>query len=402
MFQRAPLITNPLSDEAKAEIISTSIYDNDLCLKRCVEAFLKENRIANTYETKKSRTIRLILLSVFALVLFIDIIYKAFYHKSLILLVLAAAAAYVVIHVKNLRITKYLMDEVKKRPDDPMDNILASQISGACRRRFTTLYGIGLVAAVLVGCGFWFSKPHVIYERNDLGGYSIRYYTLALRNEDHIVLPDTHKGLPVTEIRGEAFYNMRFTSIELPSELTQIRGNTFQKCKRLKSIEIPSGVTRIGGHAFDGCIQLSEVSLPDTLTEIGTSAFRGCKALSSIQLPDSVSSLGENVFRDCARLEEANIPKALEKIPNSTFRNCTALESFRIPDGITTIGESAFRGCKNLKEVYVPESVTYVARRAFAECKQLKEIYIPKAATIISGAFEESPTKVYVYWRKEQ
>ncbi len=397
MLHRAPLITNPLSETGKIALFSTDAPNADAYLKRYVEIFLDENRISKAYESKKSRNLRLILLGVIALLLALDIVYKAFYHKSLLWLVILAAGAYLIIHFRNLHITRYLMAEVKRRPFDPIDNILASQISGACRRLFTTILGLVPIAAVLIAGAICFSQPHIIYERNDLGGYSIRYYTLALHREERIVLPETYRGLPVNEIRGETFYNMRFTSIELPPEIREIRGNTFQKCKRLRSIEIPEGVTRIGGHAFDGCVRLEEVELPDSLTEIGASAFRGCKKLSSVELPDSLATLGQNAFRECESLTEIELPDGLTEISQSAFRLCTGLEYIHIPDGVTAIRESAFRGCTRLEEVWVPYSVKTVERRAFAYCDRLMKIRIPEHATIDSEAFENSPTKVSVY-----
>lgn len=285
MATHAPLLTNPPDEAAKISIFSDYTRTADQYLDAYVTRFIKDNKIRGRYEPKKSRKLRMITLGIFALVLLIDIVYKALYHKSLFFFVLVAAVVYIVIHVKNVSMKKYLIDEVKKRPDDDIDNVLVSQVSGACKQAAASLFGAGLVVAVLVASAFLFSSPHIIYEKNEMGGYSVRYYTLALENEAHIRLPETHNGLPVNEIRGEVFMNMDFSAIDLPSGIKEIRGNTFENCRNLKTVRIPEGVTRIGGHAFYGCSALSRVIVPSTVKEIGSSAFRLCTSLTEIRIP---------------------------------------------------------------------------------------------------------------------
>ncbi|MGN1087288.1 MAG: leucine-rich repeat protein, partial [Porcipelethomonas sp.] len=56
-------------------------------------------------------------------------------------------------------------------------------------------------------------------------------------------------------------------SIEIPAEIdglpvTSIRGSAFYECKRLESITIPDSVTSIGGSAFDGTALLENQTGP--------------------------------------------------------------------------------------------------------------------------------------------
>ena len=297
MRNRAPVLTTPVSDAAKTAIFSEIQTLQDTYLDKYVTAFLEENDIKNKYESQKHRKIRLITFGVFALILLIAIFYRALYHKSLIALVIIAAVVGAVILFRHTSMKKYLIGEIKKRPDDLIDNVLSSQISGSRRRLTGTLIGVGMIAVVLIFSAFFFFTPRIIYERNALGGYSIRYYTLSLMEEKHIVLPETHNGLPVNEIRGEVFCYMNFVSIELPSGITEIRGNTFENCRNLQTIRIPDGVTRIGGHAFAGCSSLYNVDVPDTVNEIGSSAFRYCSSLKTIYIPQS-AKINERAFKD--------------------------------------------------------------------------------------------------------
>jgi hypothetical protein len=137
----------------------------------------------------------------------------------------------------------------------------------------------------------------MIFEKNDMGGYSVRYYTASLMPEQTVVVPETHNGLPVNEIRGNVFQWLDFTEITLPSGLTQIRASSFEGCKNLRSIDIPYGVTRIAAHAFCDCASLQYVNVPATVEEIRSSAFRRCYHLFEIKIP-ARTVVNEKAFKE--------------------------------------------------------------------------------------------------------
>ena len=58
-------------------------------------------------------------------------------------------------------------------------------------------------------------------------------------NAEHVVIPETHGGKPVTVIYDEVF-----------------KGHT-----EMKSIYIPDSVTDLGEFLFDGCVNLADISL---------------------------------------------------------------------------------------------------------------------------------------------
>ncbi len=343
-MSKKPIHANPVSLEEKAKIFMPGARkDADAYLKDYIRAFLHENRIS-TNVTNKIFLRRLLVSFVYSLILFLDIVHLSLFHETYFrnfLSFAAATVAYVII-IRRMSMFGYLVKEIKKRPLDPIDNILASQVSGTKNGILSLIAIFVLPVIVLVVSGFLFASPHYIYERNDSGGYSLRYYTLGLSNDYTVIVPETYKGRPVTEVRGKTFINLDVVSVQLPSRLTEIRGDTFKGCENLRSVNIPQRVKRIGGHAFQNCYSLREIVLPPSLESIGASAFRECRSLQKINIPNAVREIGQSAFRGCSSLKEVYVPQAVKSIGPSAFRECSGLKQIRIPKG-ASIGEKAFK-----------------------------------------------------------
>lgn len=398
-MSRNPIHANPVSIEKKAQIFRpVTNKDADAYLKEYIQAFLAENKI-KTNITNKILLLRFLISFAYSLILFLDIVHLCLYHETFFLnfLIFAAATVAYAIILSRMSVYGYLVKEVKKRPMDPIDNILASQVSGTKNGLFSLIAVFALPVIVLIVCGVLFAKPRFIYERNNMGGYSVRYCSIGLSNEDTIVVPETHNGLPVNEIRGKTFFNMDFCAIRLPSKLTEIRGDTFSGCSRLSEIDIPQSVTRIGGGAFRDCVRLKKITLPSGITEISGDTFNGCSSLSAIEIPEGVMRIGGHAFDGCSALKTVALPHTLETIGASAFRVCRSLEKIDIPGSVREIGQSAFRGCISLKRVYVPASVRSIGPSAFRECGRMESIRIPKNAYIGEKAFKDTYGEIEYY-----
>ncbi len=347
-MSKTPIHATPLTEQEKEGIFGNPKYATaDGMLKDYITAFVKKNRLQG-YIAPQRRWIMLLITAVYSLILVLDLLHLFFYHDAFFvngLVLVAATVAYGIV-LSRFSVGRWLMGEVKRRPQDDLDNILASQVSGTGSGILVRIaeFAIPLVVAVACCAAFW--RPHIIFERNNsiLGGYSIRYYTLAFDNDSYIVLPESYNGLPVNEIRGSTFTNLPVRSIVLPSSIKEIRGNTFENCTQLRSIEIPEGVTRIGGSAFSGCTALHAVSLPHSLTEIGGSAFRECGALADISLWET----------------------SLERIGTSAFRGCKNLQRVELPPTTRTLGDSVFRECRQLKSILLPEEA-FMGQKVFVD-----------------------------------
>ena len=216
--------------------------------------------------------------------------------------------------------------------------------------------------------------------------YSVTDYT---GTPVKVYIPATYKGLPVTSIGYQAFYN----------------------CSSLTSITIGNGVTSMGYSAFEGCTSLTSITFGNSskLTSIGYWAFKGCSGLTSITIPDSVTSIGSSAFNNTAYYnDESNwendvlyignhlimarstrsgtysIKIGTKTIADSAFIDCNSLTSITIPDSVTSIGYLAFWGCSKLTSITIPDSVTSIGGRAFEDCSSLTSVTFGNSSKLTS------------------
>ena len=197
-------------------------------------------------------------------------------------------------------------------------------------------------------------------------------------------IPHTIKGVTVTSIGDQAFYNCTsLTSVTIPDSVTSIGDRAFRCCISLTSVTIPDSVTSIGEEAFYGCWDLTRLTIPGSVTSIDESAFSYCTSLTSVTIPDSVTSIGDSAFYGCESLTSVTIPDSVTSIGSCAFYGCASLTSVTIPDSVTSIGGSAFYGCTSLTSVTIPDSVTSIGGSAFYNCKSLTSVTISGSVTSI-------------------
>ena len=166
---------------------------------------------------------------------------------------------------------------------------------------------------------------------NSIGSYVFQ----SCSSLSSVTIPDS-----VTSIGNYTFSGCSsLKSVTIPNSITSIGGYAFGNCTNLTSVyisdisvwcridfsnshanpmyygaklylnntkvttlTIPSNITEIKDETFTGCISLISVTIPNNIVYIGKDAFSYCKSLASITIPDSVALIGDYAFYKCSDL----------------------------------------------------------------------------------------------------
>ena len=145
-----------------------------------------------------------------------------------------------------------------------------------------------------------------------------------------------------------------------------------QSVKNLTAEAGGTGLTELVDFAFnrtDGnegeCTNLVEVKLPSTLTKIGKQAFNRCSGLKNVNIPDGVTSIGKAAFNRCSSLTSVVIPKSVTSIRHMTFAGCSSLVDLQVySETPSTVESRAFEDVPQTARVTVPNGSGATYRNA--------------------------------------
>lgn len=128
----------------------------------------------------------------------------------------------------------------------------------------------------------------------------------------NVIIPDTIKGVTVTNIGDYAFSTFAnqtsIREVKLPTTIKNIGECAFANCSNLRKLVINSeNLSNIGEYAFYKCSKLSEVTLPDSLKTIDNHAFGYCTKLTSIDVPDGINTVSRNSFEHISEYALFNV-----------------------------------------------------------------------------------------------
>ena len=247
-------------------------------------------------------------------------------------------------------------------------------------------------------------------------GVSASFIGFGFCTEENIVIASTFKGLPVTQMRNEAFLcgmdpqycgNSYAKSITVSDTVEEIYQGIFDLCPNLESIYIGANVSYMRplfNLAPDMVYNLKKIEVsPDnryffakgnclieiqskililaygeaeipadgSVTAIGSMAF-AYYPYKSIAIPDSVEVIESQAFTHSC-LESVVLSKNLKSLQPHAFTVCEYLKSVDL-NGYTEIPTGAFFNASHLTKIIGLENVTVIGDHAFSLCLSLEEI----------------------------
>ena len=225
--------------------------------------------------------------------------------------------------------------------------------------------------------------------------------TEYIGTSEHVLIPDTIDGLPVTALGHRAFYEKTVTTVVVPDSVTEIGAACFSGDNYLVSLKLPDGLKRLPPASLESCMRLYDFDLPQSLEKIYSSVFEFNYYLTHLTLPSSLTEIEQQNFiglyglqsltlaEDNAafKLDEAN---GLLMTADGTrllhcFSDIVPAEEIILPEGVKIVDPFAFHYDYDVKRIVLPEGVEAIGAMAFAMCPNLTEIVIPASVTDIGA-----------------
>lgn len=228
--------------------------------------------------------------------------------------------------------------------------------------------------------------------------------TEYIGESEHVLIPDTIDGLPVTALGHRAFYEKTVTTVVVPDSVTEIGAACFSGDNYLVSLKLPDGLKRLPPASLESCMRLYDFDLPQSLEKIYSSVFEFNYYLTHLTLPSSLTEIEQLNFiglyglqsltlaedNEAFKLDETN---GLLMTADGTrllhcFSDIVPAEEIILPEGVKIVDPFAFHYDYDIKRIVLPEGVETIGAMAFAMCPNLTEIVIPASVTNI-GVMDE-------------
>ncbi len=205
----------------------------------------------------------------------------------------------------------------------------------------------------------------------------------------------------VTEVAEGAFSGQSFSSVTLPSTVSEIGADAFANCPYLKEVKFADGsfIEKIGARAFYSCTELEGFEFSVFTSEIGVSAFENCTSVRSYDnFGESVLTvIPDFAFKNNTVLAEMVLPATLTEIGAETFASAVNTEfDFGRATALSAVGEGAFFSCVNLYEFAAPALVS-IGKGAFADCYSLRSVTTVSSVPVYTLFGNTQPTSGRFY-----
>lgn len=216
---------------------------------------------------------------------------------------------------------------------------------------------------------------------------------------EHVLIPDTIDGLPVTALGHRAFYEKTVTTVVVPDSVTEIGAACFSGDNYLVSLKLPDGLKRLPPASLESCMRLYDFDLPQSLEKIYSSVFEFNYYLTHLTLPSSLTEIEQLNFIGLYGLQSLTLAEdnAAFKLDETNgllmtadgtrllhcFSDISPAEEIILPEDVKIVDPFAFHYDYDVKRIVLPEGVETIGAMAFAMCPNLTEIVIPASVTDI-------------------
>lgn len=223
--------------------------------------------------------------------------------------------------------------------------------------------------------------------------------TEYIGESEHVLIPDTIDGLPVTALADKAFYEKHVTTVVVPDSVTEIGTACFSGDNYLVSLKLPDGLKRLPPASLESCMRLYDFDLPQSLEKIYSSVFAFNYYLTHLTLPSSLTEIGQLNFIGLYGLQSLTLAEdnAAFKLDETNgllmtadgtrllhcFSDISPAEEIILPEGMKTIDPFAFHYDVTVEKIVLPEGTETIGLLAFGICPKLTEIVIPASVTAI-------------------
>lgn len=223
--------------------------------------------------------------------------------------------------------------------------------------------------------------------------------TEYIGTSEHVLIPDTIDGLPVTALGHRAFYEKTVTTVVVPDSVTEIGAACFSGDNYLVSLKLPDGLKRLPPASLESCMRLYDFDLPQGLEKIYSSVFEFNYYLTHLTLPSSLTEIEQLNFIGLYGLQSLTLAEdnAAFKLDETNgllmtadgtrllhcFSDIVPAEEIILAEGVKIVDPFAFHYDYDVKRIVLPEGVETIGAMAFAMCPNLTEIVIPASVTDI-------------------
>lgn len=216
---------------------------------------------------------------------------------------------------------------------------------------------------------------------------------------EHVLIPDTIDGLPVTALADKAFYEKAVTTVVVPDSVTEIGDLCFSGDNYLVSLTLPDGLAELSYGALESCYSLMDFELPKGLKTIGAGALQSIFYLTHLTIPAGVTDIEQMNFLMMHGLEEVSVAEGSTSFTYDAengllmtadkarllhcFFHLAPQKEIILPEGMKTIDPFAFHYDVTVEKIVLPEGTETIGLLAFGICPKLTEIVIPASVTAI-------------------